>query len=245
MAVYCATDLHGNYNLWKQIQNYLKENDTLFYLGDAMDRGDRGFEIYLEMLNDKRVIYLLGNHEVLMYSSLLAKYPSASKDWYKNGGNVTALNVNEVREKNNWDFFNDIVPLVKKVAEMEFLMSYTNANGITFYLSHAGFTPNNIFFNLDIFEQEQLLTWDRKHFSNIWPEEFKDCVVIHGHTPVQYLRLKYNPRDVIDQNEINNPYLVYAGGHKICLDGGIILSGEIALWNLDTNKLEKIFKKEE
>ena len=129
MAVYCATDLHGDYRLWKEIQNYLKEEDTLIYLGDAIDRGGRGFEIYLEMLNDSRVTYLLGNHETLMYCALLAKYPNASKDWYKNGGEATVLNLREVKEKNNWDLFDDILPLVKKIAKMDFLTMYENANG--------------------------------------------------------------------------------------------------------------------
>jgi predicted phosphodiesterase len=241
MSVYCASDLHGDYKLWKEIQNYLKEEDILIYLGDAMDRGGRGFEIYIEMLKDSRVIYLLGNHETLMYSALLAAYPKASKDWYKNGGEATILNLREVKEKNNWDFFDDVLPLVKKIANMNFLMMYENANGTKFFLSHAGFTPTNQFFSLDLFEQEQHLTWNRQHFSDTWPEGFDDCVVIHGHTPVQYLKKQYSPSNAINITE-SNPYLVYANGHKICLDGGTIISNEIALWNLDTNKLEKIFK---
>jgi Icc-related predicted phosphoesterase len=51
MAVWVTTDLHGNYNLWEQIKAFLKEDDTLIFLGDAIDRGDRGFEILCRCLN--------------------------------------------------------------------------------------------------------------------------------------------------------------------------------------------------
>ena len=55
MAVWVTTDLHGNYDLWAQIKEFLQEDDTLIFLGDAMDRGSRGFEIFMELLNDERV----------------------------------------------------------------------------------------------------------------------------------------------------------------------------------------------
>ena len=57
MAVWVTTDLHGNYDLWAQIKEFLQEDDTLIFLGDAVDRGSRGFEIFMELLNDERVCY--------------------------------------------------------------------------------------------------------------------------------------------------------------------------------------------
>ena len=60
---YCFTDIHGNYNLWCQIKNFCDETDKLIFLGDAIDRGDAGLQIVQEMLKDKRITYLKGNHE--------------------------------------------------------------------------------------------------------------------------------------------------------------------------------------
>lgn len=60
---YCFTDLHGCYDLWRQIKNYCDETDTLYFLGDAIDRGPDGVVLMEELLKDKRVIYLKGNHE--------------------------------------------------------------------------------------------------------------------------------------------------------------------------------------
>ena len=37
----CA-DIHGCYDLWIQIKKELKEDDFLYFLGDAADRGQDG-----------------------------------------------------------------------------------------------------------------------------------------------------------------------------------------------------------
>lgn len=36
---FACADLHGQYNLYKQIKNFLKEDDKVYFLGDATDRG--------------------------------------------------------------------------------------------------------------------------------------------------------------------------------------------------------------
>ena len=63
MKTVAFSDLHGNYNLWTKIKNYYAPDDVLIFLGDACDRGPDGIKIMLEMLSDKRIIYLKGNHE--------------------------------------------------------------------------------------------------------------------------------------------------------------------------------------
>ena len=63
MAKYAFTDIHGNYNLWLAIKNYCKEDDEIFFLGDAIDRGPDGIKIMQELFKDKRVTYIIGNHE--------------------------------------------------------------------------------------------------------------------------------------------------------------------------------------
>ena len=60
---YVTTDLHGNGLLWRKIKEKLNIDDTLYFLGDAIDRGPDGLYIMLNMLNDPRVTYIKGNHE--------------------------------------------------------------------------------------------------------------------------------------------------------------------------------------
>lgn len=39
MAVYALSDLHGYLDLYKQIKEFLKPEDKVYFLGDAGDRG--------------------------------------------------------------------------------------------------------------------------------------------------------------------------------------------------------------
>ena len=64
--VYAVSDLHGMYGLWEKIKNYIDETDTIYFLGDAADRGPHGIKIMKELFTDKRVKYILGNHEDIM-----------------------------------------------------------------------------------------------------------------------------------------------------------------------------------
>ena len=72
-TTYCFTDLHGMYNLWAQIRDYCKPDDTLIFLGDACDRGNDGLKIIYELLKDPRVIYLKGNHEDILAMEMKKK----------------------------------------------------------------------------------------------------------------------------------------------------------------------------
>ena len=60
---YAVSDLHGQGQLWEQIKEYIDDTDTLYYLGDAIDRGPDGINIMLDLLKMPNVIYLKGNHE--------------------------------------------------------------------------------------------------------------------------------------------------------------------------------------
>ena len=54
--IYAFSDLHGNLDLWKHIQNFLDDSDTAFCLGDCCDRGLYGIKIMQDILNDSRII---------------------------------------------------------------------------------------------------------------------------------------------------------------------------------------------
>ena len=70
MATYTSSDWHGCYWVWKQIKNILQPDDKLYFLGDACDRSDDGWQIIKELLNDPRIIYLKGNHEDLLVKAI-------------------------------------------------------------------------------------------------------------------------------------------------------------------------------
>ena len=59
---FAVSDLHGRYDLWEQIKEFLQEDDTLYVVGDCADRGKDGWKILQEVYADPRCIYLLEDY---------------------------------------------------------------------------------------------------------------------------------------------------------------------------------------
>lgn len=239
MAHFVATDLHGKYELWEGIKKVLKPEDVLYYLGDAIDRGPRGWELMVELMNDPRVIYLKGNHEDLMYNSYRYKDKEIRKeflkDWKKNGGDTTinqiaALGISE----------ETLNAYLDKIDNLPIMACFTNPDQKVFYLSHAGFNPDNEFLDLDAYNQELKMTWDRKHFFREWPQDMKSLYIVHGHTPIHYC---VNAMEFID-NVITTVPFVYANGHKINLDISSATTNTAILYNLDKDAVAAIIQGE-
>lgn len=228
--VYVATDLHGNYNIWKQIKNYLAEDDILIFLGDAVDRGDRGFEVFTELLSDERVVYLRGNHEQMMYDAWFTTWQGAFSHWLKNGGEKTIDNLHSLAlsadEQDEW---------IKKVKSLPYQVEYINTSGQRFQLTHAGYTPCEAWNKLEDHEKKYRLLWSRTHFFDDWP--ICNDIIVHGHTPIQYMIGK----GVLETYDNGSVKLEYNQGHKICIDMGTYNSNAAILFNLDTLKVQKIF----
>lgn len=223
MSTYCFSDIHGNLQLWRLVQDFLKPEDKVYFLGDAIDRGPDGLQIMKELLADERVTYIMGNHEEFFFRAtkeLLNDecYNSLSDTflWLENGGQPTY----EAWLKN---------PEPVSAASMSRFEIYHNKEGKTILLSHAGFTPPMTS------DYSQLLQ-DRTHFDDKWPEGFENYIIVHGHTPVQYFSAK-EKGSIISKP---GPYY-YCDGHKIDIDLGTADSGLLTLLNLDTFKAVTFF----
>ena len=64
MATYVMSDIHGNYKKYIQAINTLnlQDSDTLYVLGDVVDRGNGSCKILLDMMCRYNVVPLIGNH---------------------------------------------------------------------------------------------------------------------------------------------------------------------------------------
>ena len=60
MNVYACSDLHGMYDLYQQIKDFIKPEDIVYCLGDCGDRGPDGWQIITEIINNPQWIYLYG-----------------------------------------------------------------------------------------------------------------------------------------------------------------------------------------
>lgn len=225
---FCVSDLHGMYNLWRQIIDSLDETDTLCMLGDAADRGPNGWKIIKEALRDPRVIYIRGNHDQMLLDSWFSEWTDNSL-WFWNGGYTT---FDEIISDNAPDLY------LHELAKTKLYGCYENEQGQKIHLSHAGFTP---VIHQEKFPSNQMLLWDRKHFRDKWPKGRENEFVVHGHS---YCNSKSAFGLILVERNSTNTVGRYCGGHKICIDGRSFLYNQIALLDLDTLK-ETVFKGEE
>ena len=70
--IYVMSDIHGHKprfdSIMKQID--LQPTDTLYILGDVIDRNPDGIKILQQLRSMKNVSMLLGNHEYMMLNAL-------------------------------------------------------------------------------------------------------------------------------------------------------------------------------
>jgi hypothetical protein len=122
---------------------------------------------------------------------------------------------------------------------------YFNTKGQKILMNHAGhirdeYSDGEMF----LFENFNPYLWDRRHFFRKWTIS-KQIYMVHGHTPVQYLRRELNvanewyDKPLIDEKVVE--ITKYSDGHKIDIDLGSFNSGKAALFNLDTLEVEKYF----
>lgn len=169
MAVYACSDLHGNWELWLEIKKFLKSEDKMFFLGDAADRGDSGWAILKEMLNDERITYIAGNHDIMLADRIgnPNSYRIANLH-HSNGGFPTweaAENDPEAKE------------IMVKIRRLPKYAVYENADGLKIFMSHSGST------NID---DDEDLIWDRTEYVSTKNHSDYD-VIVHGHTTIPHL----------------------------------------------------------
>ena len=268
--VYASADWHGCKSVGFKILDYLHDDDKLFFLGDAIDRGPDGVDLLRRLIADDRVIYLMGNHEKMMVDSLPLLMDEEQMDLYYESGRSAAIfggadpslwtecNGGQVTWE-DWVFnysTDTINEYMKIVKNLPLELFYENRRGDHIILTHAGYTPG--YFE---YRHGHDPLWNRAHFHDSWQktgdhnEDITNTYIVHGHTPVQYLRFRYGYKDqppitaedIKEKNcfmyDVNEAYLEkgfkpeivrYCDGHKFDLDLCTIVSNRAALLNLDT-----------
>lgn len=79
---YAISDIHGMYGSYMDVIGGLEEKDTLYVIGDVVDRGKNGISILQDMMKRKNVKFILGNHEwqMIQVLDLIKKYNLDEKD---------------------------------------------------------------------------------------------------------------------------------------------------------------------
>ena len=226
--VFALSDLHGQYNLWQQIKAFLQPDDILYFLGDAIDRGPKGYEIMKELLSDSRVIYIKGNHELMMQEAL--------EEYEKNGEMFGGENYYRwtwngcYPTLESWEANGCSLEWIRVLRELPVCKIYLNDEDREIYLCHAGFTPFTKPNNYD-------LVWDRDHIKHYIRDEISEedgIVVVHGHTPTPILIDMLNQMSYCNQYQEKNGLVLYGNGAKIDIDCGSFATHRTVLLDLNT-----------
>jgi len=164
---FVITDIHGFYDTFLGLiaQIKLSKNDQLFILGDIIDRGKKGKELFDWILHHLKEGYnifpLRGNHEEMMWNSHLQDYDEETLriPGYKWGRGI-------IDEKRN--ILPQFVELVKKMPYFYILDK--------FYLVHAGFDYSK----QNPFTDYKSMVWIKDFIVN--ERLLKGKTLIHGHS---------------------------------------------------------------
>lgn len=201
--IYVLSDIHGNERRFNSIlkQINLQSGDTLYVLGDVVDRHPGGIRILRKIMSMPNAKMILGNHEYMMLRALGCPRDDNADDgnamghWYRNGGKVTHDSFKRIRKTLRSEIIDYLLnlPLNLDIA----------VNGTAYKLVHAApmeaFDPRDRYLNPIHFT-----VWKR------FESDFTfsgDYTLIFGHTPTKYFQTK-------------NPMEVWYGNHMIGIDCG-------------------------
>ena len=227
---YVISDLHGHYEKYRAMLAAisLKPADTLYVLGDVIDRGPDGCKILMDMMGRPNVIPILGNHEFTAaiclpwllkevtdqnLDALSDVHIAALKEWIANGGGPTLRELKRLRQEEREDIL-DYIQEMDLYAEVE-------AGGRSFILTHAG---------LDHFAPEKPLeAYELMDFLLARPslntEFFRDKYLVYGHTPTRLLMRQAGEAPTDD---------IVRRGTQIAVDCGCGYGGRLGCLCLDT-----------
>lgn len=213
--IYAMSDIHGRYDKYRAMLSEIefKSTDTLFILGDVIDRGPDGVKILQDMNARSNVFPILGNHEFTAavclpwlsqeitgqsLDSLTSDQIAALREWIANGGGPTLRSLQQMSQEERQD-------ILEYFQEME-LYAEVEAGGRSFVLTHA--VPKN-------FEPEKPLdSYKLQDFLFGRPNLETACclgkILVFGHTPTRLLG---------GQNRI------FRSGSMIDIDCGCVFQG--------------------
>jgi len=89
--IYCMSDIHGDYDRYLKMLQTINfcDTDTLYVIGDVIDRGSQGVDVVADIMSRKNVVFLRGNHEQMCLNDLLFRQYDARRIWQMNGGGTT------------------------------------------------------------------------------------------------------------------------------------------------------------
>ena len=224
--IYAVSDLHGCYDKYMKLLErlHMTSDDSLYILGDIVDRGSGGMKILLDLINRKNVYSCRGNHDhcaqMLLRNFVLSNdgcfadgLEEAFRLWLSDGGSPTYeefLKLDGSKQQRVLSYLKSL-PLFEKLT----------VGGQKFFLAHT------------VPEKSKMLNIDNCPISDFIMGEpeyekmyFEDTLIVTGHTPSGFIDPEYTGQ-------------IWKGNNHIAIDCGAVFGNPLGCICLDT--MEEIY----
>ncbi|MBE5863022.1 MAG: serine/threonine protein phosphatase [Lachnospiraceae bacterium] len=230
MATYVISDIHGQYDMFLELlaKIGLKEEDTLYVLGDVLDRGPHPIKVLRKLMEMPNAICLVGNHELMALECLeflmkeiteatIKELEAETLDnlltWQMNGNESTIEEFSELSSEEK----QEVIDFIREFVVYEEIM----VAGQEYLLVHAGLGNYSPEKEIEDYSLHDLI-WARADYDK---QYFEDKIVITGHTPTQC---------IVNHSK---PGFIYRKNHHIAIDcGASHPGGRLAAICLDTGE---------
>ena len=230
--IYVVSDIHGRLDRLKRLVEVinLKISDTLYILGDMIDRGNDSIDVIKYVMNHDNIVSLMGNHERMMLDALKLNDKYEMNHWDINGN-----------DKTKDDFYKLNILEQNKILDYLNSLEYFKIINNKFLLVHAGIDISLLKLDIEfmdfenaLYAQDHELLWVRDEFlKSEGLKNYNNYTIIFGHTPRPSLNRRLNLKPEL-------PYKIWYDEvykNKICIDtGNCCDNGRMSCLRLDDFK---------